>query len=260
MNEARFDVTAIGNAIVDVLAQADDSFLERLNLSKGTMSLIDAEDADRLYSLMGPGIEASGGSAANTIAGIAGLGGRAAYIAKVADDQLGQVFTHDIRAVGVHFDTLPLKGGASTARCLIFVTPDAQRTMQTYLGASSELGPEDVDERLIGSSEVLFLEGYLWDHERAKQAFLKAARSAAAAGRKVAFTTSDPFCVDRHREEFLDLIENHVDILFANEHEITSLYQVSDFDSALQKVRHHSEIAALTRSEKGSVVISGDEV
>ena len=260
MNEARYDVTAIGNAIVDVLAQSDDSFLQRLSLIKGAMSLIDEADADRLYSLMGPGIEASGGSAANTISGIAGLGGRAAYIAKVADDQLGEVFTHDIRAVGVHFDTPPLKDGASTARCLIFVTPDAQRTMQTFLGASSHLGPEDVDENLVASSGVVFLEGYLWDQERAKQAFLKAARSASAAGRKVAFTTSDSFCVDRHREEFLDLIENHVDILFANEHEITSLYQVPDFDSALQKVRHHCEIAALTRSEKGSVVISGDEI
>ncbi len=260
MNDAQYDVTAIGNAIVDVLAQSDDEQLTKLNLAKGAMSLIDAADADRLYSLMGPGKEASGGSAANTVSGIAGLGGRAAYIAKVADDQLGDVFRHDIQAVGVHFDTPPLKGDISTARCLIFVTPDAQRTMQTFLGASSQLGPADVDDALIASSKVLFLEGYLWDQEAAKEAFVKGAQAARAAGRKVAFTTSDSFCVGRHREEFLDLIENHVDILFANEDEITSLYEVDSFDAALQKVKGHCEIAALTRSEKGSVVVSGDQV
>src|SRR5215467_13734421 len=169
MNEAQFDVTAIGNAIVDVLAQSEDAQLARLNLVKGAMTLIDAADADRLYAEMGPGKEASGGSAANTVSGIAGLGGRAAYIAKVADDQLGEVFRHDIHATGVHFETPPLKGGLSTARCLIFVTPDAQRTMQTFLGASSFLGPADVDEAVIGNSKVLFLEGYLWDQDAAKE-------------------------------------------------------------------------------------------
>jgi sugar/nucleoside kinase (ribokinase family) len=260
MTETKYDVTAIGNAIVDVLAQAEDSFLQQHRLSKGVMSLIDDEAAERLYSVMGAGIEASGGSAANTAAGIAGLGGRVAFIGKVADDLLGQVFAHDIRAVGVHFDTPPLKDGPSTARCLIFVTPDAQRTMQTFLGASSELGPEDVDEETIAASQVIYLEGYLWDPPRAKEAFLKAARIAAEAGRKVSLTLSDPFCVERHREEFLHLIEHHVDVLFANEAEIKSLYRVNDFDQALQRVRGHCEIAALTRSEKGSVVVADNEV
>jgi len=260
MSEVEFDVTAIGNAIVDVLAHAEDHFLTEHNLPKGTMSLIDAETAERMYDMMGPGVEASGGSAANTASGIAGLGGRVAYIGKVADDQLGEVFRHDIRAVGVHFETPPLNGGLSTARCLIFVTPDAQRTMQTFLGACTALGPEDIDESLIRNSKVTFIEGYLWDQPRAKEGVLKAMRLAKEAGRKVAFTTSDPFAVDRHREEFLDLVRNHIDILFANEAEIKALYQVKDFDSALQKVRHQCEIAALTRSEKGSVIVNGDTI
>ncbi len=260
MNDAEFDVVAIGNAIVDVLANAEDGFLHEQGLPKGAMSLIDAETADRLYDIMSAGIEASGGSAANTVAGIAGLGGRAAFIGKVAADQLGEVFEHDMRAVGVEFSGEPLRDSTPTARCLIFVTPDAQRTMQTFLGACVELGPEDVDEQLIANSKVLYLEGYLWDQPRAMEAFLKAARLATAAGRKVSLTLSDSFCVDRHREEFLDLIQSHVDILFANENEITSLYQVSDFDEAMQHVRGHCEIAVLTRSEKGSVIIRGDEV
>ncbi|HLF77664.1 MAG TPA: adenosine kinase, partial [Dehalococcoidia bacterium] len=260
MSEPIYDVTAVGNAIVDVLANAGERFLADQHLAKGAMSLIDSAAADRLYGLMGPGIEASGGSAANTIAGIAGLGGKAAFIGKVADDLLGQVFAHDIRAVGVHFQTPPHKAGPSTARCLIFVTPDAQRTMQTFLGVNSELGPDDIDADLVAASKVVFLEGYLWDTQPAIEAFLKSARAAKQAGRKVSFTTSDSFCVDRHREEFLHFIEHHVDILFANEAEIKSLYEVDDFDAALQKVRGHCEIAALTRSEKGSVVISGDEI
>jgi sugar/nucleoside kinase (ribokinase family) len=260
MADTQFDVVAIGNAIVDVLAQSEDSFLKEHGLAKGAMTLIDSEAAQRLYDIMGAGVEVSGGSAANSVAAIAGLGGRAAFIGKVADDLLGQVFAHDIRAVGVHFETPPANGGAPTARCLILVTPDAQRTLQTFLGVSSQLGPEDVDEKLIAASKVLFLEGYLWDQPRAKEAFLKAARAATDAGRKVSFTLSDPFCVERHRAEFLDLAENHVDILFANEIEIKSLYQVDDFDAALQHVRGHCEIAALTRSEKGSVVVSGDEI
>jgi sugar/nucleoside kinase (ribokinase family) len=256
----RFDVTAIGNAIVDVLAKADDAFLAIHNLPKGAMSLIDATTAERLYALMGPGVEGSGGSAANTIAGIAALGGRTAYIGKVADDQLGDVFTHDIRAVGVTYDTPRLTGGLSTARCLNFVTPDAQRTMQTFLGATSQLGPEDVNMAYITSSTVLYLEGYLWDQPRAKEAMRTAAVQAMQAGVKVAFTLSDSFCVARFRDEFTELIEHHVDILFANEHEILSLYQVNTFDEALQRVRRHCDVAALTRSEKGSVVVAGDEV
>ena len=256
----KFDVTAIGNAIVDVLAKADDALLTQHNLNKGAMSLIDAVDAERLYAIMGPGIEASGGSAANTVAGIAALGGKAAYIGKVADDQLGDVFTHDIRAIGVTYDTPPLTEGLSTARCLIFVTPDAQRTMQTFLGATTQLGPEDLNMDYITSSKVLYLEGYLWDQPRAKKAMREAAERARDVGVKVSLTLSDAFCVDRYRAEFLDLAENHVDILFANESEILSLYQVKSFDDALSNVRKHCEIAALTRSEKGSVVVSGEDV
>jgi sugar/nucleoside kinase (ribokinase family) len=224
------------------------------------MALIDEMTAHRVYESMGPAVEASGGSAANTVAGIAELGGRAAFIGKVATDQLGDVFAHDIRAAGVTFENGRLDGGPSTGRCLILVTPDAQRTMQTYLGAADRLTVEDVDEELVASSSVLYLEGYLWDQPHAKAALLKAAKVAQEAGRKVALTLSDPFCVERHREEFLDLIERHIDVLFANEHEITSLYRAPDFDAALQRVRGHCELAALTRSEKGSVVISGEEL
>jgi len=260
MDNPKFDVTAIGNAIVDVLAKADDALLAEHKLPKGGMSLIDAPTAERLYAIMGPGVEASGGSAANTIAGIAALGGKTAYIGKVADDQLGSVFTHDIRAVGVAYDTPPLKGGLPTARCLIFVTPDAQRTMQTFLGATSQLGPEDVDMSAITSSKVLYLEGYLWDQPRAKTAMREAAIQAKKAGVKVSLTLSDSFCVARFRDEFKELIKNHVDILFANESEILSLYEVTEFDAALQRVRKDAEIAALTRSEKGSVVVNDDEV
>lgn len=260
MAATRFDVTAIGNAIVDVIAHADDSLLAEHNLPKGAMNLIDAATAEKLYAVMGPGTEASGGSAGNTIAGIAALGGKAAYIGKVAKDQLGDVFTHDIRAVGVTYDTTPLVGGLPTARSLIFVTPDAQRTMQTFLGATTQLGPEDVDMDYITSSKVVYLEGYLWDQPRAKAAMRDAAVRAHDAGVKVSLTLSDSFCVARFRDEFLELAEKHVDILFANEGEILSLYQTDDFDTALQRVRKHCEIAALTRSEKGSVVVNGDEV
>jgi len=256
----KYDVTAIGNAIVDVLAQADDQLLAAHDLPKRAMNLIDADTADRLYSIMGSGLESSGGSAGNTIAGIAALGGRGAFIGKVADDQLGQVFTHDIRAVGVAYDTRPLSGGLPTARSLIFVTPDAQRTMQTFLGACTQLGPEDVNMEYIASSKVVYLEGYLWDLPRAKAAMRDAALKAQAEGVKVSLTLSDSFCVSRFREEFLELAEKYVDILFANESEILSLYQASTFDEALQQVRKHCDIAALTRSERGSVVVNGNEV
>jgi sugar/nucleoside kinase (ribokinase family) len=260
MTTRRFDVTAIGNAIVDVIAQAEDSLLAQHNLPKGAMNLIDAETAQKLYAIMGPGKEASGGSAGNTIAGIAALGGKTAYIGKVAADQLGEVFTHDIRAVGVIYDTKPLVGGLPTARSLIFVTPDAQRTMQTFLGATTQLGPEDVNMDYITSSKVVYLEGYLWDQPNAKKAMRDAAIKAQQSGAKVSLTLSDAFCVARFRDEFLELAEKHVDILFANESEILSLYQTDNFDTALQQVRKHCEIAALTRSEKGSVVVNGDEV
>jgi len=260
MADIRYDVTGIGNAIVDVLSQSDDAFLSTHGLSKGHMMLIDEAQAAKLYDAMGPGVESSGGSAANTLAAVAALGSRAAFVGKVRDDELGRIFRHDIRAIGVDFDTEPASSGPQTALCLILVTPDAQRTMNTYLGACIELGPEDVDEDVIAASRVTYLEGYLWDPPQAKEAFVKAMRTAHAAGRIVSLSLSDGFCVDRHRAEFLELVEHQVDILFANEQEIMSLYQVDEFDAALQAVRGHCDIAALTRSEKGSVIVSGDEV
>jgi sugar/nucleoside kinase (ribokinase family) len=256
--DAGFDVAAVGNAIVDVLAQAGDGFLESRRLEKGAMTLVDAGQSDALYAAMPPGTEMSGGSAANTIAGIASLGGRAAYIGKVRDDQLGRVFAHDIRAAGVAFDTAPLRDGPSTARCLILVTPDAQRTMQTYLGASVELTGEDIDPEVIAAAQITYLEGYLWDRPTAKAAFVRASELAHAAGRRVALTLSDPFCVERHRASFLELVERHIDVLFANEREIVALYETATFDDAVARVRGHCEVAALTRSELGSVVVAGD--
>jgi sugar/nucleoside kinase (ribokinase family) len=258
MSDARFDVTCIGNAIVDVLAQAEDSFLVEQNLPKGAMNLIDADRATALYSLMGPGVETSGGSAGNTAAGIAALGGQVAYIGKVADDQLGEVYAHDIRAIGVTFNTRPLKNSLPTARSFIFVTPDAQRTMQTFLGACTQLGPDDIDTQLVADSGVVFIEGYLWDLPEAIEGIRKAAKAAKDAGRKVSFTTSDAFCVDRFRDQFIEFITNDVDILFANESEILSLFQVDDFDIAVERIRGKCEIAAVTRSEKGSVVITSE--
>lgn len=253
-----YDVVGIGNAIVDVIARCDDAFLAANGLAKGAMTLVDAERALNLYAKMGPGTEMSGGSAANTIAGIASLGGKAAYIGKVRDDELGKVFQHDIRAAGVSYKVPLASEGAPTARCLILITPDAQRTMNTFLGISNELGPEDIDANVIAKAKVTYLEGYLFDPPRAKDAFRKAARLARDAGRKVALTLSDAFCVDRHRDDFLDLLAGSVDILFANEAEITALYRGDDFDSAVRAVRGQCGLAILTRSEKGSVVVSGD--
>jgi sugar/nucleoside kinase (ribokinase family) len=260
MAGTQFDVVGIGNAMVDVIAHTDESFLVRQRLTKGATTLIDSARAEALYSIMPPAIEMSGGSAGNTMAAMASLGGRGAYIGKVSVDQLGHVFAHDMRAAGVTFDVVPAPDGAGTGRCLVFVTPDAQRTMQTFLGAGAELQPEDVDGDLIAGAHVTYMEGYLWDPPGAKQAFLKAARIAHDAGRKVSISLSDPFCVERHREEFLDLVEHHVDVLFANEHEIMSLYQARTFDEALQHVRGHVDIAALTRSAKGSVVVADSEI
>ncbi|HUI16689.1 MAG TPA: adenosine kinase [Alphaproteobacteria bacterium] len=257
---ARFDVVGIGNAIVDVLARTEDAALEDLGLAKGSMTLIEASAAEALYRHMGPGIECSGGSAANTIAGLASLGGKAAFIGKVKSDQLGRVFRHDIVSLGVHFTTPPAASGPSTARCLVFVTPDAQRTLQTYLGASVALGPEDIDEAVVAAAQVTYLEGYLYDPPRAKEAFRKACDIAHRRGRKVALSLSDPFCVTRHRSAFRELVAGEIDILFANEHEITALYESADFDAALQAVRGQCEIACLTRSDKGSVIVAGDEV
>ena len=260
MAEISYDVLGIGNAIVDVLAPAEDAFLEAHGMAKGAMTLIDAERAEELYAAMESGTEASGGSAANTVAGVAALGGRACFIGKVRDDELGSIFAHDIRAIGVDFHSAPATSGAPTARCLISVTPDAKRTMHTFLGACVDLGPEDVDEDLIAASAITYLEGYLWDPPGAKEAFIKAMGAARAAGRKVALSLSDGFCVDRHRDEFQDLVEHHVDLLFANEQEITSLYEVDDFNAAMQAVQGRCDIAALTRSEKGAVIVAGDEV
>ncbi|MSO92301.1 MAG: adenosine kinase [Rhodospirillales bacterium] len=258
--QQKFDVVGIGNAIVDVVARADDDTLRRSGLTKGSMELIGSSAAKSRYAQMGPAVESSGGSAANTIAGLASLGDRCAFIGKIADDQLGAVFRHDIRSLGVSFDTPAACNSAPTARCLILVTPDAQRTMQTYLGACVELGPDDVDANVIGAARVTYLEGYLWDPPRAKKAFLKAIEIAHAAGHLVSLSLSDAFCVDRHRSDFLELVRNHVDLLFANEQEITSLYEVDSFDAALQAVRKDCRLAALTRSAKGSVVVAGDEI
>ena len=261
MSAASLDVIGLGNAIVDVLAPAADAFLTRHGISKGTMTLIDAERAESLYAAMGPAVETSGGSAANTIAGIASLGGSAAFIGRVKDDVLGKVFTHDIRALGVRYETSMATEGAPTARCLILVTPDAQRSMNTFLGASQALGPDDVDETLVASASITYLEGYLWDPPEAKQAFRKAMDTAKKNGRRVAFSLSDPFCVDRYRTEFRELINKQaIDILFANEHELCALYQVGGFDEALQAARGRVPMAALTRSEKGSVIIAGNEI
>jgi sugar/nucleoside kinase (ribokinase family) len=260
----RLDVVGIGNALVDVLSHESDEFVVKHDLARGGMTLIDTERAETLYAAMGPALEVSGGSAANSMVGISSFGGTAAFVGRVSDDQLGAVFGHDIRAAGVEFTTAPAvassAGGAPTGRCLIIVTPDAQRTLNTYLGASAQLGPDDLDHELIGRAQVLFLEGYLWDEPEAKDAFRRAARTAHEAGNRVAFTLSDGFCVERHRAEFLELVEHDVDVLFANEVEITSLYEVDNFDAALQRVQHHCEIAALTRSEKGAVIVARDEI
>ncbi len=225
------------------------------------MRLIETEEeADRLYAEMGPAVEASGGSCANTMAAVASLGGAAGFVGLVVDDLLGKVFAHDIRSIGVEYTMPPARSGPSTARCLILVTPDAQRTMNTYLGAASRLSPEHIDPVTVGRAKVVYLEGYLWDVQSAKDAMTRAMEIAGESGVKVAFTLSDGFCVDRHRDEFLWLAEHRVDLLFANESELLSLYEVDEFDEALQKVRGHCDIACLTRSEKGSVVVSGDEV
>ena len=254
------DVVGIGNALVDVIAHFDDTFLGAQDLVKGAMTLIDSDRAHGLYAAMGSGVEMSGGSAANTMTGIASFGGRVGYIGKVADDQLGEVFGHDLRAVGVTFENAPALIGVSTGRCLIVVTPDAQRTMNTYLGVSSLLSPDDVDPDLVARGRVVYLEGYLFDRPQAKEAYFKAAAGAHAAGGRVSLTLSDSFCVDRHRDDFFRLVESAVDILFANEDELMALYQVADFDDALQAVRGHCEIAAITRGKAGSVVVTGDEL
>lgn len=259
MSSAALDVVGIGNAIVDVIARADARFLVDEALLEGAMTLIDAERAEALYQRMGPAIESSGGSAGNTMAGIASLGGTGGYIGKVRDDLLGEVFRHDITAIGVRFDTPAATSGPGTARCLILVTPDGQRTMATYLGACVELGPEDIAADLIAAAQVTYLEGYLFDPPHAQQAFRSAAAIAHRAGRQVALSLSDPFCVGRHRAAFRELVSGEIDILFANEAEICSLYETDDFAAAAAAVRGHVAVAALTRSAAGSVILAGPE-
>jgi sugar/nucleoside kinase (ribokinase family) len=259
MGLATIDVAGIGNAIVDVIAHADDALLTTEGFVKGSMTLIDAARADALYAKIGPAIESSGGSAGNTMAGLASLGGTGAYIGKVHDDLLGTVFRHDITAIGIQFATPAATEGPGTARCVVLVSEDGQRTMCTYLGACVELGPEDVDPSTIGAAQITYLEGYLFDPPGAKAAFRKAAKIAHEAGREVALSLSDPFCVARYRDEFRQLVASDIDILFANEAEICSLYETEDFDAAAAAVRGHVRVAALTRSAAGSVIIAKDE-
>jgi sugar/nucleoside kinase (ribokinase family) len=259
MSSAVIDVVGIGNAIVDVIAHADERFIAAEGLAPGAMTLIDAARAESLYRSIGPAIESSGGSAGNTMAGLASLGGAGGYIGKVRDDLLGTVFRHDITAIGVRFDTPAATAGAGTARCLILVTPDGQRTMATYLGACVELGPEDIDPALIAAAQVTYLEGYLFDPPRAQEAFRAAAAIAHRAGHRVALSLSDPFCVGRHRAAFRELVAGEVDILFANEAEICSLYETDDFAAAAAAVRGHVAVAALTRSAAGSLVVADSE-
>jgi len=255
MTNARYEVLGIGNAIVDVIARAEDDFLVRQGMHKGAMTLIDEERAQQIYDAMGPAIEASGGSAANTIHGVASFGARTSFVGKVRDDVLGRAFAHDIRAAGVAFDTPPAFEGASTARCYVLVTPDGQRTMNTYLGAAQDLHPKDIDSEAVAGAAITYLEGYLWDPKNAKDAFLKAATIAHDSHRIVALTLSDAFCVDRYRAEFLELVRSKtVDLLFANEAELHSLYQTADFDTALATLRKDAKLAVVTRSEKGCVV------
>jgi len=258
MNTA-YDVTAIGNALVDVIATADEAFLARHDMAKGAMMLIDEPRAKALYGAMAPGIETSGGSAGNTVAGIASFGGRAAFIGKVADDQLGEVFAHDLRALGADFSTSPLAEGPATGRCLINVTPDGERTMSTYLGAGVELRADDVTPAVVERSRILYLEGYLFDPHEARRAFAKAAALAHGAGRSIALTLSDGFVVERHRAALLGFIDTQVDILFANETEICALFETDDFDAATAAVAGRCAVAAVTRGERGSVILCDGE-
>ncbi|HEX2216477.1 MAG TPA: adenosine kinase [Xanthobacteraceae bacterium] len=260
MTNPTYDVLGIGNAIVDVIARAEDDFLVAHGMNKGAMALIDEPRAQAIYDAMGPAVQLSGGSAANTIAGVASFGARAAFIGKLRDDPLGHAFTHDIRGVGVTFNTPPAADGPGTARCYILVTPDGERTMNTYLGAAQDLRPEDVDADLVANSAITYLEGYLWDPRNAKDAFLKAAQVAHAAGRLVALTLSDSFCVDRWRGEFLELARSGtVDLLFANELELKSLYETADFDAAVAALRADARSAVVTRSERGCVVVTREQ-
>lgn len=263
MARQEYELLCVGNALVDVISHAKEDFVAEksaaFGIAKGGMALIDETQAVSLYDEMGPAIESSGGSAANTIAGFASFGGKGAYIGKTADDQLGTVFRHDMTAMGVAFSAEPLVG-AATGRCLILVTPDGQRTMNAFLGAATELAPDDIDETMVSRAAITYLEGYLFDPPKAKKAFQKAGVIAHTAGQRLAMTLSDPFCVDRHREDFREMVDAHVDLLFANEDEILSLYETDDFSKAMQAVSGKCEIAVLTRSEKGAVIVNGGKI
>lgn len=260
MSDDALDVLGIGNAIVDVIAPADDEFLAAHAMHKGSMALIDQEQAERIYAAMGATIVSSGGSAANTIAGVASLGGRPGFIGKVRDDELGAEFRHDITAAGARFTTAPATDGPATARCLVLVTPDSQRTLNTFLGAAAELGPSDVDAQLVASANITYLEGYLYDAPSAQQAFHLAAEIAHAANHRVALTLSDPFCVQRHRDAFLDLVGHHVDVLFANLAEASALFETDRLDRIVEGLRSKTDLVALTRGPDGSLIVTHDDV
>jgi sugar/nucleoside kinase (ribokinase family) len=259
MSATRTDVVGIGNAIVDIIGRCDDSYLTKIGAAKGSMRLVEAGDIAAIYSTMGPAVEISGGSAANTIAGVASFGGQAGFMGKIADDEFGRIFTHDIRAIGVAFNSTPIANSDPTSRSLILVTPDGERTMNTYLGISTSLDETQIDRTLIRDSSILYLEGYLFDREGAKRAFRESIKVARSAGRSVALSLSDAFCVDRHRNDFLELIRSGIDVLFANESEIQSLYQTSSFDDAANTARQDTKLAVLTRSAKGSIIFSQGE-
>jgi sugar/nucleoside kinase (ribokinase family) len=254
MAAARFDVIGIGNAIVDIIGRCDEAFLTDVGAAKGSMRLVGADNIKQIYKKMGPAVEISGGSAANTIAGVASFGGKAAFLGTIADDEFGKIFGHDIRSIGVTFDVAPIANGAPTSRSLILVTPDGERTMNTFLGISTSLSEAQLNANLIRESEILYLEGYLFDEPQAKQAFHSALQTAKGSNRKVALSLSDGFCVDRHRGEFLKLIRSGIDILFGNESEIKSLYQTESFDLAAKNASEDAKLAVLTRGEKGSVI------
>ena len=258
--DARYDVVGIGNALVDVIAHAPDTFVDDNDLVKGSMSLVDTDRAVQLYQALGSAVEMSGGSAANTMCGVASFGGRAAYIGKVTNDDLGQVFGHDLLAVGVHFRPGGDRNDVPTGRCIIVVTPDAERTMNTFLGASSLLGVDDVDEAAIASAKMLYMEGYLFDRDEAKSAFRHAAGVAHESGGMVSLTLSDSFCVDRHRDDFRRLVSDEVDLLFGNAAELISLYETDTFDEAITELRRNCEFAAITTGADGSLIITGDDV
>lgn len=255
-----YNVVGIGNAIVDVIAREPDAFIAEHDLNKGAMTLIDAERAVSLYAAMAPSIETAGGSAANTMAGLASFGSSANYIGKVRDDQLGEIFAHDIRAVGVDYELAPGTDGPPTARCLIVVTPDAERTMNTFLGISSLLHPDDIDTGLAAAGEVLYCEGYIWDIDITKQAIRVAIDAAKAAGKKVSFTLSDSFCVERHHAEWLELVDGPIDILFGNELELAALYGTDDWDAGIAQLQGKVDIAAITRGAAGSVIVTPDQL